>query len=47
MALLCYNKGCGQKYNADQNKDGKSGFLLLFETFTGLLLYFGHEDSVL
>ncbi|XP_033181615.1 cysteine and histidine-rich domain-containing protein 1 isoform X2 [Mastacembelus armatus] len=21
MALLCYNKGCGQKYNPDQNKD--------------------------
>ncbi|XP_029381668.1 cysteine and histidine-rich domain-containing protein 1 [Echeneis naucrates] len=21
MALLCYNKGCGQKYDADKNKD--------------------------
>lgn len=23
MALLCYNRGCGQNYNPDQNKDGK------------------------
>lgn len=23
MALLCYNKGCGVKYDADKNKDGK------------------------
>lgn len=23
MALLCYNKGCGQKFDPDKNKDGK------------------------
>lgn len=23
MALLCYNRGCGQNYDPDQNKDGK------------------------
>lgn len=24
MALLCYNKGCGLKFDADKNKDGES-----------------------
>lgn len=23
MALLCYNKGCGQKFDEDENKDGE------------------------
>lgn len=23
MALLCYNKGCGQKFEADDNGDGE------------------------
>lgn len=23
MALLCYNKGCGQKFDADENGDGE------------------------
>ncbi|KAG7221428.1 hypothetical protein INR49_017197 [Caranx melampygus] len=26
MALLCYNKGCGQKYDADKNKDDSCVF---------------------
>ncbi|GLD64661.1 cysteine and histidine-rich domain-containing protein 1-like protein [Lates japonicus] len=26
MALLCYNKGCGQKYEADKNKDDSCRF---------------------
>lgn len=24
MALLCYNKGCGLKFDADKNKEGES-----------------------
>lgn len=24
MALLCYNKGCGEKFDADKNDDGKT-----------------------
>lgn len=24
MALLCYNKGCGEKFDADKNKDGET-----------------------
>lgn len=24
MALLCYNKGCGLKFDADENKEGES-----------------------
>lgn len=24
MSLLCYNKGCGQKFHADQNNDGEN-----------------------
>lgn len=23
MALLCYNKGCGQRFDADENGDGE------------------------
>lgn len=28
MTLLCYNKGCGQTFDADTNNDGE--MLLLF-----------------
>lgn len=23
MTLLCYNKGCGQRFDADENRDGE------------------------
>lgn len=36
MALLCYNKGCGLKFDTDKNADGESLFLLLFCVFMAL-----------
>lgn len=30
MALLCYNKGCGLKFDADKNMDGEILSLSLF-----------------
>uniref|UniRef100_A0A8C4VYB1 Uncharacterized protein n=1 Tax=Gopherus evgoodei TaxID=1825980 RepID=A0A8C4VYB1_9SAUR len=43
MALLCYNKGCGQRFDANKNSEGKwicfpGVSELRFELFSSILL---------
>lgn len=36
--ITCYNKGCGQKYNPNENDDGKKFKKEFFEIFLEQLL---------
>lgn len=46
MALLCYNKGCGLKFEADKNKDGEILSVSLLLVILGLLVGFIFRTSM-